>query len=235
MKDAGTSAEMSAAREPVLVCFAVRDEAAGFRAFAGSRPWIEVLVTGMGRSNTERALARRRIAQPSLVFTCGFAGGLNPLLETGDVVFETDDRPAERALLRAGARPARFHCAETVAVSAQDKARLRESSGADAVEMESGFVHSAFGQTGGRVVTVRAILDPAAEDLQLDFNEFMSSDQKLKAGKLALALLGSPGKIRGLLKLRRQSKEASRALALVLERVMEDLSGSGTPPQAATA
>src|SRR5258707_3839289 len=71
----------------VLFCFAVKEEAGFFRATAG----MCVLITGMGRRNageaTRTALAG---AKPGLVITAGFAGGLNPRLKPGDVVFDAD-------------------------------------------------------------------------------------------------------------------------------------------------
>ena len=64
--------------------------------------------------------------------------------------------------------------------------------------------------------TVRVILDAAEEDLPLDFNQLMTADQRMDNSRLALALLRSPGKIGGLLKLQRQSKAVSEQLARVL-------------------
>src|SRR5437879_1353068 len=122
-----------------LVCFAVKEEAAPFKAALASRPDIQVLLTGMGQRNAEKSLrsalprtaavsetSRRNVPNardsqtpnaaavlplpkgegrgegeqtvhqpsipenitpplhhsttPSLVLTCGFAGGLNPEL-----------------------------------------------------------------------------------------------------------------------------------------------------------
>ena len=76
------------------------------------------LLTGMGRRNAERAVRETVLAdKPEAVLTCGFAGGLNPQLPVGTVVFSADDGFARTdALLGAGARSGTFHCADRVAV-----------------------------------------------------------------------------------------------------------------------
>src|SRR5208283_3937015 len=89
-----------------LVCFALKEEAAPFRKIAagGLRRGhhVSILLTGIGRQNAGKSvreflaggasvLASRLVsslAPPKLVLTCGFAGGLNPDLKLGEVVFE---------------------------------------------------------------------------------------------------------------------------------------------------
>src|SRR3954467_742294 len=114
---------------PTLVCFAVKEEAAAFKQFARGWPAVELLLTGMGEKNAERAI-RSRLSQgkPKLVLSCGFAGGLAPQLAGGTLVFDAEDQPALRTLwLKAGAQPARFYCAHRVAITTEEKQALRES------------------------------------------------------------------------------------------------------------
>src|SRR5512145_1392351 len=73
--------------ERVLFCFAVEQEAKFFY-----QPGMEILITGIGRENAERSLHRALKREPyQLVLSCGFAGGLNPSLPTGTVVFSEDE------------------------------------------------------------------------------------------------------------------------------------------------
>ena len=204
----------------VLACFAVKEEARAFQKLAGKRQNLKVILVGMGKRNAERAI-RAALAKdrPQLVLTCGFAGGLNPELATGSVVFAADPETGlEPALLAAGARPARFHCAEAVAATAKQKRALWEATGADAVEMESEVIRAVCGEQRIPSATVRVILDMADENLPLDFNQLMTADQKMRYGKLAVALAKSPGKVGALLRLQKQTRTAAGNLAKVLAR-----------------
>jgi nucleoside phosphorylase len=203
--------------ERVLFCFAVEQEA----KFA-SQPGMEILLTGIGRENAERTLhAALKRSPPQLVLSCGFAGGLNPFLTTGTVVFSSDeDAGLTPALLAAGACPIRFHCAQRVAVTVEEKRALWEATGADAVEMESQIIRAICRAHEIPSATIRVISDAANENLPLDFNVFMTADQKMNYGRLAVALFGSPAKIPSILRFQRQLQLAAKNLARVLARVI---------------
>src|ERR1041385_1037185 len=146
----------------ILVCFAVKEEARPFERIRSARPRARILVTGMGKQNAEKAVKEAiELVRPSLVLTCGFAGALNPKLSRGTIVFEGADAGLESALLAAGAVNAKFHCADRVAVTMGEKFALRESTGADVVEMESQIVGSVCKAAGIPCATVRVILDEA--------------------------------------------------------------------------
>ena len=232
----------------LLLTFAVKHESRPFLGIVGTRSDPRVLLTGIGPRNAEEAI-RKALADrsPKLVLTCGFAGGLNPELPTGTVVFSTDDSSRRRgneadyplniqapppyvggyepclsaALLAVGARPAKFHCAEKVAVTAEEKRALWASTGADAVEMESGVIRAICRDHNIPSATVRVISDAANEDLPFDFNRLMDANQNLSYGKLAMASLKSPGKIGALLKLQKHTRLAAEKLAEVLVRVCQ--------------
>ena len=201
-----------------LVCFAVKEEA----RFFTPEQTIKVLVTGMGRRNAERSI-RAALAdwKPDVVLSAGFAGGLREDLKTGDLVFsETRATGLRQALLQAGAKEGRFHFSDRVATTATEKRRLRESTGADAVEMESAAICQVCQEQGIPSATVRVILDTANEDLALDFNRVLNQKEEIDPRKLALEIVRSPSKIRLLLRLRQQSELAAKELARVLSLVL---------------
>jgi len=209
--------------EPLtLVCFAVKEETRSFKELVASRPDVKTLLTGIGPRNAEKAIRAAITARkPGLVLSCGFAGGLRPGLVSGAVVFNADrESGLEPALLAAGAQPARFHFVPQVATTAEEKQLLWNTTGADAVEMESQIICTVCREQKIPSAIVRVILDTAEEDLPLDFNRLMNNRQEMDYDKLAVALVKSPGKIGSLLRLQKQSQAAAEKLARVLAEAL---------------
>jgi len=228
----------------VLVCFALKEEAAPFQKVAADRTDVSLLITGIGRKNAEKAvrefLAGGAGVPPDFVLTGGFAGGLNPDLNPGDVVFEIFSRRSRgneaqikteeesetphvvscERLLAAGAKPVKFFCADRIVTTVAEKRKLRIETGADAVEMESAAIHAVCAERGISCATVRVISDPAGEDLPLDFNALARPDRSLDYGRLAWAVAKSPGKIGALMRLQKQTRLAAERLADVLSRIL---------------
>jgi adenosylhomocysteine nucleosidase len=210
-----------------LVCFAVKEEAPAFRKMAGGNPGVSIVVTGMGRANAERSVREFLSRHPTdLVLTCGFAGGLNPEMAPGAVVFATADEKLAGRLSAAGAKPAKIACSSRVAVTAAEKRQLRQATGADVVEMESEAIQTVCRERGIPCATVRVISDSAAEDLPLDFNRHYRPDMSLDFGKLAWTLCKSPGKIKALMQLQKRCQFAAAELADVLAKVLPAGNGS---------
>ena len=213
---------------PTLICFALKEEAAPFHKIAAQRPGVFTIIVGIGRANAEKSV-RNFLASctPALVLTCGFAGGLNPDLKLGDVVFDlafsqlpaaSSQLPAK--LLAAGAQRVNFACTDRIAITAMDKWKLCLDTGADAVEMESAAIHAVCAQKKIPCVTVRVISDTAHEDLPLDFNALAKADKSIDFGKLAWAIAKSPPKIPQLLAFGKKTKFAAERLAEVLGKII---------------
>lgn len=200
----------------ILVTFAVKEEARPFQRRLAEAPHIRTLVTGMGRRNAERiVIASLEATRPALLITAGFAGGLDPALPVGTVIFEAEETFTSE-LLAADARPGRFHCAERIAITTAEKQAFRASTGAEAVEMESEVIRTLCRERGIPAVTVRVISDAATEDLPLDFNALVTADGRPRPLPFALALLRQPHKIAELIRFQRRVNAAAERLADVL-------------------
>jgi adenosylhomocysteine nucleosidase len=210
----------------IAVCFALPEEAGPFRKLCG--PDVPVFFTGIGKANAEKAV-REYLAghTPGLLLTCGFAGGLEAGLKVGDVVFETSngaggkDGAIHAKLLAAGAKPAKIFCADKIASTAAEKKKLRDATGADAAEMESGAIQIICRERGIPCATVRVISDAANEDLPLDFNEFLTPEKKVDMSKLMLTVAKKPWKMGALMELQKKTKIAAERLGDVLMKTIE--------------
>lgn len=212
------SAEANSSGE-ILVTFAVKEE---MKFFPGG-PGIRRYITGMGRDNADQAIAAAvEQIRPRLVLTCGFAGGLNPVLKSNEIVFSADEGSTVFDSLRqAGANPVSFFCARRVAITSEEKQRLWRGMGADAVEMESESIREYCRERDIPAATVRVISDTALEDLPLDFNTLMSPAQKIHYGKLTWALVRAPFKLAELLAFQQKTVDAAKALGEFLTKVLQ--------------
>lgn len=203
---------------PTVICFALREEAAPFRRLLHSRKDVLVVVTGVGKTNSRKAL-KDTLARfkPVRLFTCGFAGGLNPRLASGDLVMDADPEFDRLPLLRAaGIKPIRFLCGDRILSTVSEKQSAWENTGCDAVEMESEAIRILCREQGVPSATVRVISDAATETLPLDFNLLMKPDQSIHFGRLALALLKEPWKVPALVRMNHRFQNAARKLAQAL-------------------
>jgi adenosylhomocysteine nucleosidase len=203
-----------------LVFFAVKEEARFFHPPEG----CTVKLTGMGpgpaRTAVERALAS---SPPSHVFTCGFAGGLNPALPVGALAFDAADERVASTLAALGAIRSAFHCLPRVATTRVEKARLRQETGADVVEMESGIVRQICQERKIPATTLRVISDTAEEDLPLDFNTMMTSEGTLRLGGFVGQAVFRPDRWPALWSLQKKTSLAARILGATLEELLRRL------------
>ena len=210
-------------KNSMLICFALKEEAAPFHKVAAHRPGVFTLIVGIGRQNAEKSMRSfLATSSPELVLTCGFAGGLNPDLKLGEVVFELGTRNSELGtqLLAAGAKPAKIFCADRIATTVAEKKKLRAETNADAVEMESAAIHAVCAEYNIPCATVRVISDTAHEDLPLDFNALAKSDKSIDFVKLFVAIAKSPKKIPQLMQLQKKTQFAAAQLAGVLKKII---------------
>jgi adenosylhomocysteine nucleosidase len=137
------------------------------------------------------------------VMSIGFCGALDPALHIGDIVIE-------------GETP-KILSVDRVAVTAQEKSRLREITGAAVIEMESAAVAEKAREWGVQFRCIRVVSDTAGENMPLDFNCYRDADGRFQRGRIALAALGRPFTvIPALLRLEFNCRRAAESLGRFL-------------------
>lgn len=219
---------VSSISHTTLVCFAVKEEAAPLIRLTHNHPALSIIVTGMGNLNAENAVRSFFQQQkPELVLTCGFAGGLDPELTLGTVVFDENQAAGLGIILeKLCAKRVKFFCASRMIITPAEKRSLREKTGADAVEMESGSIRALCSERHIPCATVRIISDTADEELPLDFNLLMAQDNSISYARLGLTLLKSPGKFPQMLSFYKRTAKVAKKLANVLKDVLQKHCGS---------
>ena len=208
----------------ILVCFAVKEEARFFHPRSDGATAIKIMVSGMGWKNAEEAIQRALgDFHPDLVLSCGFAGGLDPNLRPGAILFAAEDPPLGDSCIALGAKRASFVCSPRVLSTAAEKRAWRERSKADAVEMESEIIRRHCQVCGVTSATIRVILDAAGHELPLDLETVLTAQKRISIPKLAAALIASPRRVKGLLALQRESKIAAKELGEFLDRLLAEI------------
>jgi adenosylhomocysteine nucleosidase len=167
----------------------------------GDRWWL--IANGPGPKLVDQALTVKHDVHGMI--SAGFCGALDPALAAGDIVV-SGETPARTA---ASFVQGDIVSADRVAVTAEEKRALRQSSGAAAVDMEFAEVKRIAGQWGVPVCAIRAVSDTAADDMPLDFNRYRDHNGRFSLGRIALAALARPFVIPGLLRLERNCRLAA--------------------------
>lgn len=177
---------------------------------------IVVVCGGIGASAARRAAEAVIVSfDPEVVCSAGFAGALDPKLRVGDVI-----RP--RTVINAGdASRAVSEVGEGVLVSFDSvaspaqKAQLRDSFGAQAVDMEAAAVAQAAGARGKAFVAVKAVSD--VKDFELPaMDRFVKADGRFSEGRFVLYVAIRPWTWLRVMRLARNSSRASRSLCAFL-------------------
>jgi adenosylhomocysteine nucleosidase len=212
----------------LLVTFAVSHESRHFRRTAAARG-VRILHTGIGGEAAAKAL---RMAleddRPSAVISSGFAGGLDPALQVGDVI--ADVAVSSRELLRelpTEIRRGRICTASAAVDSPENKARLYQKVGAQAVDMETEAVAAECARAGIPLLVVRAISDAAEDPIPLPLEVAWDvAAQRPRPVRLCGYLAQHPARIGAFVRFLRQTNLAAKNLGETLARIVDRMRSS---------
>lgn len=158
--------------------------------FKGDRWWM--IANGPGRNLVEQALPETVAERISLenvngIMSTGLCGALDPALRIGDIVVAAGQpETAKRFVI------GEMHSSATVVVTSREKRKLRNQTGAIAVDMESAAIAECAVQWGVPYYCIRAVSDSAGDDLPLDFNQYRDARGDFSRAKIAVAAISKP-------------------------------------------
>lgn len=223
---------------PLLILTALESEARAISRALGlpRRPGDPCPCGGAGRCGEDgksggvqlRVIGIRGMAEPGLlnlpsggtVLLAGLAGGLDPSLAAGDLIL---DGGPDGLAARIGARPARVHAADGIVGSVAQKADLFRTTGAAAVDMESGIVRAAAAKAGCDLAVLRSVCDPAGFAISPVLSECVDPVGRPRLGRLAREIARRPALAGELAALQRLSSIAMRTLAPGAARCVQEL------------
>ena len=184
---------------------------------------VVLVCGGVGPTAARRAAeAVLSMFAPALVCSVGFAGALDPELKVGDVIHPKSVVNAEDgSRVTVGTGSGILVSFGSVA-SPQQKARLRESYGARAVDMEAAAVARSAEAHGIAFVAVKAISD-AANFAFPSMEQFVDSDGRFSESRFAWFATLRPWLWPQALELARNSRRAAHALCSSLRSVDSEI------------
>jgi hopanoid-associated phosphorylase len=185
-----------------------------------------VLCSG-GRPEMAARHAQAQIeAGATSLMSIGIAGGLSPGLKPGTlivathIVTEKGDYPAlADCAKRVRAKTGAIYGGSRIVATAAEKAALAASTGALAVDLESGPVAREAHAAGIPFIAIRAIADPAWDDLPPAALLPLDDRGRPVLSSVLWSVLRNPGQISPLIKTGRHTKAALEALERACRRL----------------
>lgn len=190
---------------------------------------IVVLHTGVGASICEKRMREfLRAAAPDLLVSSGFGGGINHRLPVGQVLLAENFSTSALLLRARRALPTAYlgklHSAAEVVDPKEDRYRIAEKTGADAVDMETETIARLAQEHDIPLLSLRVISDtpgspfPAPPEVLFD-----TVKQRTRVRRLAGHLIRRPRAGLKLVTFSRQVNLAKRNLAEALKIVLPAL------------
>lgn len=155
-----------------------------------------------------------------MIVSTGFCGALDPGLRESQIVVAREVRDARTqetfvasglADEGSGAISGLIVTQDRVAQNPAEKQALH-TSGAIAVDMEAAAVAGRAKRAGLPFACIKVVSDRADESFGLDLNRMRSPEGRIRRGKISYYALTHPGVIPELLRLKRRTEVASKAL-----------------------
>jgi len=224
------------------------DEIPFYQGDIDGRP-LTLVQGGIGRNNAIKAAScLLESTSVDLLISAGVAGGIRHGLNVGDLVvaervgysrqddFDGDELQLEYDFVckedivqlarECSNEPeTKLHFGNLLTVDkviskASTKRRIGEQNSFLAVEMESAAVAEVASEKGVAFAAIRSISDDIDDDLELDYDNMISDEGKVKVTNIALSVLKNPQKLALLSRLNKQTRRASKSLANFMTKLV---------------
>jgi len=224
------------------------DEVLFYQGDMDGRP-LTLVQGGIGRNNAIKAAScLLESTNVDLLISAGVAGGIRHGLKVGDLVvaervgysgqsdfdgeelqlesdFACKEEVVQLARQFSNDPESKMHFGNLLTVDkvinqASTKKRIGEQNSFLAVEMESAAVAEVAMEKGVEFAAIRSISDDIDDDLQLDYDNVISDEGKVKVGSIALSVLKNPQKLALLSRLNKQTRSASKSLANFMTKLI---------------
>lgn len=188
-----------------------------------SVPDLDIGLSGARSEIAEAQIARLLQSRPDGLLSFGTAGGLNPnaapgtlivaeaVVDPGGVTRETDGMWCAAICGALGVAPCLVAGADAV-VDVVGKKRLRDATGATAIDMESHIAARLASQAGVPFAVLRAVIDPADRNIPAWIGGTVRPSGGLNYWKLLAGLLLHPEDFGTLRQLGKDNAEATATL-----------------------
>ena len=194
---------------------------------------VHTVLTGIGAQRATPHL-KELLKTADVCIVSGLVGSLNKPHGVGSVLVARNvrrdsgdrsirsDESLVKAAIECGAAPVDTLCT-TAGVVTSASAKVRLSSIADAVDMETFQLMTEAEKSGVSAVPVRAVSDAADQNLPLDFNQAINAAGNIEWLPVMSQVAASPRCLPQLLRFGLQSSKAARKLATFLDRYLKCL------------
>ena len=200
---------------------------------------LYAVITGIGTRHLQSELRQLFAKTVDVCIASGLAGALKKEHRVGSIlvaktikeeagctVIQSQDHLVEMAA-QCGAKVVDFFCtAKSVVHSSWEKQRLAET--ADAVDVESFHIMSEAHRAGVPAVAVRAVSDPAENNLPINFNRVINTHGQIGWAAMLSELAKAPSRVPSFVRFGIDSFLAARNLACFLDRYVRFLTRAGT-------
>lgn len=180
---------------------------------------VIVKVTGMGRQNAVEGLRPFLDESPAMVIHPGFAGGLDPNLNLGDLVRvqtiihgQEEELSLDAPVLAIG-EFGRLITVDDIVDSPAAKQKLHQSSGAHVVDMESHYVARLCQERNVPYIALRVVSDSAQDTLPSYIANWINSNGSTNNLRAIRDLILHPSRLPLALRLGRDFNKSANVLA----------------------